>query len=372
MISDTKKQETANLNGGYKAFKIIYSIAVPFCALVCVCALILSFFKPMEGGNARTVSLTIFAVFLAVVVAGVVLNHFFQRKAGYPQYTPKAISIINWQVLVPMAAMAIVTLVPFYVLLITSVKTMGEANALEFTWWPHEGFDFTNFSYMFEKMTGEVRINPFVAFLNSMIYALVPTIVGTMLSGLAAFGFAKLYYPGREWLYRFMLFTIMIPGCVATSSSYLFFDRLGWTGIEGISLPLLIPGCFGGMVTIMFIKEYFMGVPDSIFEAARIDGAGRLQSFFRIALPLAVPAFMAQFIFGIISRYNDYLGPLIYCRYPEQYTLVLALQFFDTPGGERQLLAAAGVFGLAPMLLIYLVFQNKIISGISISAGVKG
>ncbi len=366
------KQKNGDLNGGYKAFKIIYNIAIPFCILVCVCALILSFFTPAEGGNARTVGLSVFAVCLAVAVAAIVFNRFCNRKAGYRQYTPKAISLINWQVLVPMAAMAIVTLVPFYVLLITSVKTLSEANALEFTWWPKEGFDFTNFSYMFEKMTGEVRINPFIAFLNSMLYALVPTIVGTLVSGLSAYGFSKLYFPGREWLYRFMLFTIMIPGCVATSSSYLFFDRLGWTGFEGVSLPLLIPGCFGGMVTIMFIKEYFMGVPDSIFEAAKMDGAGRLQSFIMIALPMALPAFMAQFIFGIISRYNDYLGPLIYCRYPQQYTLVLALQFFDTPGGERQLLAAAGVFGLAPMLLIYLIFQNKIISGISISAGVKG
>lgn len=372
MISDMKRQESGGLNGGHKAFKILYNVIVPFSLLVSVCALILSFFTPMPGSNAKAVSLTVFAVFTTVAIVGIVLNHLFGRKAGYRQYTSKAISIIDWKVAVPLIAMAIVTLVPFYVLLLTSVKTLSEANALEFTWWPREGFEFTNFSYMFEKMTGDIRINPFMAFLNSMIYALVPTVIGTVVSGFAAYGFAKLYFPGRDKLYNFMMFTIMIPGCVATSSSYLFFDRMGWTAIEGISLPLLIPGCFGGMVTIMFIKEFFMGVPDSIFEAAKIDGAGRIQSFVRIALPLALPAFMAQFIFGIISRYNDYLGPLIYCKYPEQYTLVLALQFFDTPGGERQLLAAAGVFGLAPMLLIYLIFQNKIISGISISAGVKG
>lgn len=372
MISDTIQKEKSDLNLGYRIFKIAYQITAPLMALVAVCALILSFFTPVEGGNAKTASIVVFVVFAAVIAAAIICNHFFEKKKGYSQYQPKALSKINLQVAVPMIAVAVITLVPFYVLLITSVKTIGEANSPDFTWWPKEGWDFQNYPYMFDVMTNDVRINPFIAFLNSLAYALIPTVIGTVVSGLAAFGFSKLYFPGREWLYRFLMFTIMIPGCVATSSSYLFFDQLGWTGMEGLSLPLLIPGMFGGVVTIMFIKEYFMGVPDSIFEAAKIDGAGRLQSFFMIALPLAFPAFMAQFIFGIISRYNDYLGPLIYCRYPEQYTLVLALQFFDGPQQERQLLAAAGVFGLAPMLLLYLVFQNKIISGISISAGVKG
>ncbi|MDE6373144.1 MAG: carbohydrate ABC transporter permease [Clostridia bacterium] len=372
MISKQNKKETDFLSVGYKAYKIAYGVLIPFVIVICICALILSFFTPKEGGNAKIISIVIFSVFLAVAVAAIVLNYFFGKKTGYTQYKPKILTVVNWTTLVAMGAMAIVTIIPFYVLLITSVKTIGEANALTFTWWPLEGFDFSNFSYMFEKMTSDVRINPFTAFLNSMIYALVPSVVGTLVSGLSAYGFSKLYFPGRDKLYRFMLFTIMIPGCIATASSYLFFDSLGWTGIEGISLPLLIPGCFGGMVTIMFIKEYFMGVPDSIFEAAKIDGAGRLQSFIKIALPLAIPAFMAQFIFGVISRYNDYLGPLIYCKYPKQYTLILALQFFDSPGSERQLLAAAGVFGLAPMLILYLIFQNIIINGISVGSGVKG
>ena len=370
MISDTLREER-NLNGFCKAYKVIYCMVLPWIALVCVCALILSFFTPLEGSDSKKICIVLFAASVAGIAVAAFVNHVLKKKQGYMQYKPVILQKIDMGVLVPMLAMAVVTLVPFYILVMTSIKTPGEANSPGFSWFPQEGLSWENYSYVFSVMDG-VRINPFRAFYNSMVYALLPSLVGTLVSGLAAYGFAKLYFPGRDKLYQFMMFTIMIPGCILTSSSYLFFDTLGWVGQEGFSLPLLVPGFFGGMVAVMFIKEFFMSVPDSIFEAAKIDGAGRLQTFARIALPIASPAFMAQFIFGVITRYNDYLGPLIYCKYPEQYTTVLALQFLDGQQQERQLLAAAGVFGLAPMLLIYIFFQNKIISGISISSGVKG
>ncbi|MDE6397812.1 MAG: carbohydrate ABC transporter permease, partial [Clostridiales bacterium] len=318
MISDTVKSEE-KLNKAQKAFKIGFHIANPVVVLVCVCAGLLSLFTAKEGGSARIISGTVFAVTLVAAIACAVVNKRFSQKGAYSQYAPAAIKKTNMRNVVPVIVFVLITLLPFYVLLLTSVKSAREANAPHFNWWAQEGLHFDNYKYVFDVMNG-LRINPFIAFLNSMVYALVPSVIGTVISGLAAYGFAKLWFPGRDKLYRFMLFTIMIPGCVATSSSYLFFDTLGWVGQEGYSLPLLIPGCFGGMITIMFIKEYFMGIPDAVFEAARIDGAGRLQTFVRIALPLAIPAFTAQIIFGIITRYNDYLGPLIYCKYPEQYT----------------------------------------------------
>lgn len=370
MTSDFSNKKS-NLNVFCKAYKNVYNTLTPVIILVCVGALLLSFFSSAEGTNSKMIWTIVFGISLAVTIAAVLLNHMLTKNWEYLQYRPEFLQKINMWIFVPLLAFALITLLPFYILVMTSIKTPGEANAPGFSWFPQEGFNWDNYPYVFMVMDG-LRINPLRAFANSMVYALVPSIIGTLISGFAAYGFAKLYFPGREKLYRFMMFTIMIPGCILTSSSYLFFDRLGWVGREGYSLPLLVPGCFGGMVAIMFIKEFFMGVPDSIFEAAKIDGAGRLQTFFRIAFPVAMPAFMAQLIFGVITRYNDYLGPLIYCKYPEQYTTVLALQFLDGQQQERQLLAAAGVFGLLPMLIIYIIFQNKIISGISISSGVKG
>lgn len=370
MISDMHGKGS-NLNGFYKSYKSIYNILTPVIILVCVGALLLSLFASSEGTNSKMVWTTVFCISLAVTIAAVSLNHMLTKKQEYTQYQPELLQKVNMWIFVPLLALAVITLLPFYILVMTSFKMPGEANAPGFTWFPQEGFNWDNYPYVFSVMDG-LRINPFRAFVNSMVYALVPSFIGTLVSGFAAYGFAKLHFPGREKIYRFLMFTIMIPGCILTSSSYLFFDRLGWVGTEGYSLPLLVPGCFGGMVAIMFIKEFFMGVPDSIFEAAKIDGAGRIETFFRIALPIAKPAFIAQFIFGVITRYNDYLGPLIYCKYSEQYTTVLALQFLDGQQQERQLLAAAGVFGLLPMLIIYIFFQKKIISGISISSGVKG
>jgi len=370
MTSDTFGKKS-NLNGLCKAYKGVYNILTPVILLVCVSALLLCFFSSAEGTNSKMIWAIVFCLSLTAAIASSLLNRTLSKNWEYVQYRPEFLQKINMWIFIPLLALAVITLLPFYILVMTSIKTPGEANAPSFSWFPKEGLNWDNYPYVFFVMDG-LRINPFHAFVNSMVYALVPSLIGTLVSGFAAYGFAKLYFPGREKIYRFMMFTIMIPGCILTSSSYLFFDRLGWVGREGYSLPLLIPGCFGGMVAIMFIKEFFMGVPDSIFEAAKIDGAGRLQTFFRVALPIAMPAFMAQLIFGVITRYNDYLGPLIYCKYPEQYTTVLALQFLDGQQQERQLLAAAGVFGLLPMLIIYIFFQNKIISGISISSGVKG
>lgn len=371
MISDKMLSHDGALKSPFKIYKIIYRILCPFVVFVGVFAAILALFPAKEGGNARMNALIVFLVMAAAIGALVSFNHAFEKNNAYSRYLPKFLEKINFSVVVPLAVMVIVTLLPFYVLLITSVKTSAEANAVGFTWWPREGFEFGNYKYVFDMMDG-LRINPFIAFLNSMLYALIPTLVGVVVSGISAFAFAKLKFPGSEILYRFMMFTVMIPGCILTSSSYLYFDVFGWVGNEGPMLPLLIPGCFGGVITVMFIREYFMGVPDSIFEAAKLDGAGRMQMFFMIALPVAMPAFIAQFIFNAIGGYNNYLGPLIYGKYPEQFTITLALQFIDGQATPRERLSAAGIFGLLPMMILYLIFQKKIISGISISSGIKG
>ena len=111
---------------------------------------------------------------------------------------------------------------------------------------------------------------------------------------------------------------------------------------------------------------------DDMLAAARIDGCGKLHIFTAIMLPLGTPALIAQFVLGFIGVYNDYQNSLIYLKYPEQYTMQLALSFFNSEYVDKALASAAAVFGIVPLLIIYVIFQNKIISGISFSSGLKG
>jgi multiple sugar transport system permease protein len=210
------------------------------------------------------------------------------------------------------------------------------------------------------------------SFFNSLIYASFPVLIGVFASALSAYAFAKLEYKGRSTVYQAMIFTLMVPGCVSMSSSYVLFDSFGWTRGEGLSLPLIIPSCFGGIGTVMFLREYFKGVPDDMLAAAKIDGCGKLHVFTAIMIPLGMPAIVAQLVLGFIGAYNDYQSALIYLRYPEQYTIQLALSFFNGGYSDKALASAGAVFGIVPLLVLYIIFQNKIIAGISFSSGLKG
>ena len=209
----------------------------------------------------------------------------------------------------------------------------------------------------------------FQAFLNSVVYAVIPTTVGIFVSALSAYGFSKLEFKGKNFVYGLLIFTIMLPGCITMSSSFVLFDNIGWVDTP---LPLIVPGCFGSVTCVVFLKEYFSGIPNELLEAANIDGAGKLKRFVYIMLPVGLPALIAQFILIFISRYNEFTGPLIYLSSPEKYTVQIALNFFSGSMRDKDILSAASMVAVLPMLIIYVIFQKKILSGISMSSGLKG
>lgn len=201
------------------------------------------------------------------------------------------------------------------------------------------------------------------------MYAFIPVSVGLFVSVLSAYAFAKLEFKGKKILYRILIMTIMMPGCVTMTTAYVMYEWYGWTNTP---LPLIVPGCLGSAATVMFLREYFMGIPDGILEAARIDGAGKWKCFFSIMLPLGKPALVAQFILGFVTAYNDFVAPLIYLNDPGKYTVQVALNFVNGTIPDQTLIASAGVFSLVPMLLLYVFFQKRIINGIAMSSGLKG
>lgn len=206
---------------------------------------------------------------------------------------------------------------------------------------------------------------------NTVIVSLTVTIVGTITSSMAAFSFAKLKMPFKDLLFLILLAAIMIPYPAVMIPQFMMFSKIGWVDTL---LPLIIPGLFGNITMIFFLRQYLSNVPDSIIEAAKIDGAGYLKIFFELIFPLIRPAIAAQFILWFMGTWNDYLAPLIYLNSPEKQTLQVVISNLNAAYAiqtDYPLIMAASVVSLLPVLIVFIIFQKQIIESVAIS-GMKG
>lgn len=352
-----------------KLYKTIYEFMNPLLGIVAVVCGILCCFKSAEGSNSRLIC----ALLLMGSIIGIYLlkgiHRILENKSrAYRLYQSKAARKFEPRNTFPLLFMLVIVAFPFWILLVTSIKTPMEANALNFTWWPQEGISWEAYREVI-TLGGSIGVSMATATWNSFVYSIVPTLVGLFAGALSAYAFAKLKFKARDTMYQLLIMTMMMPACVTMTTAYIMYDAYGWTDS---ALPLIIPGCFSAAATVMFLREFFVGIPDELMEAASIDGAGKWRIFFSLILPLGKPALIAQFILGFIRHYNDFMGPLIYLNNPQKYTIQVALSFLNNGVADKASLAAAGMFSLVPMLLIYVVFQKKIIDGISMSSGLKG
>lgn len=206
---------------------------------------------------------------------------------------------------------------------------------------------------------------------NTIIVSLSVTIVGTMTSSLAAFSFAKLRMPFKNTLFMCLLAALMIPYPAVMIPQFMMFSKIGWVDTL---LPLIIPGMFGNITMIFFLKQYLSNIPDSIVEAAKIDGAGYMQTFIKLIFPLIRPAVAAQFILWFMGAWNDYLAPLIYLNTPEKQTLQVVIANLNAAYAiqtDYPLIMAASVVSLLPVLIVFIIFQKQIIESVALS-GMKG
>lgn len=260
------------------------------------------------------------------------------------------------------------TLLPFYILLVTSFKTWDEANNANFTWFPTKGFSFDGYKLLFQTPIANAYTSIIRGFLNTLWIIIPPTIVGLLTSALAAYAFAKLKFRGKNILFGILIATMMVPGIVTLVPSYTLFGYIGW---RGTPLPLMIPGMFGAAACVFYLRQFFVTIPTSTLEAARLDGVGYLGIFFKIMLPLSVPALIAQGVLGFVGGYNDYFGPLIYLPTPPLQTLQIALTgFISRYNSDWPAITAGTTMALLPTVLIYIVAQKYFIEGIA-SSGLK-
>jgi ABC-type glycerol-3-phosphate transport system permease component len=193
--------------------------------------------------------------------------------------------------------------------------------------------------------------------------------VGEILScSLVAYGFARLRFPGKGPLFICVLATILLPIYAIAIPRFILFRTLGWTNTL---LPLTVPAFFGGSAFFIFLfRQFFMGIPRELEEAARIDGAGYLRIWWTIFLPLSWPVIATVTVFTFIASYNDFFGPVIYLSDESKYTIAVALSYFSgSPriGPQMHLTMAATTIAALPSILVFLLAQRYFIRGIAVS-----
>ncbi|MBT2637404.1 MULTISPECIES: carbohydrate ABC transporter permease [unclassified Bacillus (in: firmicutes)] len=254
-------------------------------------------------------------------------------------------------------------LMPLWWMISTSLKSPAEIAQYPPTFFPKE-FNFNNYIEAWQTA-------PFTRWaLNTIFLATVGTIGSVLVNSLVAYGFAKIRFKGRNALFVLVLSTMLIPGFVTMVPQYILFSKLGWIDTY---LPLLVPAFLGSAFFIFLLRQFMMGIPNELIEAAVLDGAGHLQIWWHIMLPLTKPALITVAIFSFNGAWNDLLGPLLYINDESKYTLQIGLQTFKgTVQTQWHYLMAMSVTVLLPVVLLFFFFQKYFIEGSNISSGTKG
>jgi len=257
---------------------------------------------------------------------------------------------------------ALLFLLPFYWMANSALKNLQELSAFPPTLWPHVP--------AFENFVRAVTYIPFGTFLlNSVILTTGVTIGSAISNPLIAYGFSRIKWPGRDFVFGIVLASIFLPFPVLIVALFDIFAKLHWIDTF---LPIIVPAFFGNPFFIFLMRQFFMGLPSEISEQARIDGANEFQVFLRIIMPLAKPAVAVVIIFAAVQAWGEFLAPLLYLQDESKYPLSIGLQFYrQEHHASYNLLMAASTLIVLPVVALFLAFQRFFIEGITVGA-VKG
>ncbi len=258
---------------------------------------------------------------------------------------------------------AIVFLLPLAWMISTSLKPLDETIRIPPTWAPSE-FLWSNYA----KATTAI---PFWTYARNTLVVCVMSIIGTLTSSvLVAYGFSRLQWRGRDFMFWLVLGTMMIPFPVVMVPLFVVFSKLGWIGTLK---PLWVPTFAAGAFNVFLLRQFFRTIPMELSEAARIDGCSEFGILFRIILPLSKPVLLVVALFQFIYSWNDFMGPLLYLTKDHTFTLALGLQLFQNQQGGTQwnLLMAASFLVVLPIIVLFFFTQRSFIEGISLT-GSKG
>ncbi len=270
-----------------------------------------------------------------------------------------------WALYIVLLLYAVVALMPFVWMLVTSFKEQRDLFQLPPSFRPTLLYSDTPFANYTEVWN---RRDFVIYFRNSLIVSALAALGQVITCSLAGYAFAKMELPGKNLLFAVVLATAFVPAEVTIIPEFLLMRQLGWIDTW---LPLIVPSFLVGAFGTFMLREYFGALPDDYAEAAVIDGANPFQIFYRIYLPLAQPALVAIFVIGFINNWDELLRPLIFLNSPELFTVPLGLlSFFSQYEAAWHHLMAGSVISVLPLVLVYVVCQKYVLQGF-MGGGVK-
>lgn len=259
---------------------------------------------------------------------------------------------------------SLLVLMPFVWMVMSSFKGQRELYAFPPTLIP-KVWKFSNYTQAIN--TGSTNL--FRMFLNSLQIAVPVTVFTIIFASMAAYAFARIQFPGRNFLFMLFISSMMVPSAIMLIPQFMMFTGLG---LIDSYWPLIMPEMFGKAFSIFLLRQFFLSIPGELEEAAIIDGCGRLRIWSTIFLPLSKPIIATLAVFTFQRSYNDFMNPMIYLNSDTKFTIQLGLAGFQNSYTARyDLIMAASVLTLIPVLILYIACQKYIVKGI-VMTGIKG
>lgn len=273
----------------------------------------------------------------------------------------RALRALPFELLWAVAAFggAVLFVIPFAWMLSTSLKVEAQAFVFPPVWIPDP--------IKWDTYLEAFAIQPTGLFLrNTVVVAGLAVLGGVVSSSLVAFGFARMRFRGRDKLFMLLLATLMLPQHVTIIPHYILFRYLGWINTW---LPLIVPYWFATPLAVFLLRQFLMTISYEIDDAARIDGAGFFDLYWRVAMPLAKPALGVVAMMAIVSHWNEFTEPLIYLSTKDQFTISVGLRAFQTEQNflHVPLLMASSTIAVLPLIVLFFVGQRFFVQGISLS-----
>ena len=270
--------------------------------------------------------------------------------------------VINFFLYIMMITISAFMILPFIWMLSTSFKFPEDVFGYPPMLIP-ENPTLENYRFIFQDA------NMVLILRNTILMATGATILNLFFTSLGGYGFAKFEFPGKKTLFAFLLGTMVVPSAVMLVPSFVLMRKFGWVDTFW---PLIVPGAASAF-GIFFFRQYISTLSDELLDAARIDGASEFGIFIRIVLPIIAPGLTSLGLLTFMFSWNNYLGPLIYLKSPEKWTITLAIQGLIGGAGltywGQQM--AMSVISLLPLMIVFLVFQRRFVEGITAGA-IKG
>mgnify|MGYP000855950903 FL=1 len=220
-----------------------------------------------------------------------------------------------------------------------------------------------------EATTGLSAPGFFTYLKNSFIISILAVLGQLLTASFAAYGFSRINFKGRDFLFILLLATLMVPAQVTLVPLFAIYKNLGWINTF---LPLIVPHFTAGAFNVFLLRQYMLTLPKELDESALIDGCSRLKIFYKIIIPNCIPVLIVVGLFTFIATWQDVMGPLMYLDNPELRTVQLGLEYFRSPYiDNRHLILTGAVISMLPIAIIFIIFQRFIMSGIA-TTGLKG